>query len=101
MRLTKPEITIQCTKQVLEKFIAYVHNCINELTYWVEPKREPLNLLLLHNMQALCEKCYNRFYKDFTSPANKNCKVKITHGERISLSILFKRYPVYAELQLI
>lgn len=96
MRTAAPDIVLIIQYSELSNMLDYLHKCnntafVNELGYTrFEPYREALFKYIIH---SLFDKTFALILKHaYTRP--KKIKFRLTHAERLTLSVMFKRVEV-------
>lgn len=102
MRLNPPIISVKVTKGDCILFMNYCYQLhsdgfINANDFRrTEPTREAL---LKYHVYAIGEQCLDKIYKYSQEPDNKLVKLKFTHAERLTLSVMFGRVEVSPQLR--
>lgn len=101
MNIAPPDITLVMSQQQPGLLLQYLQKCsIEAFTNTIgyskyEPYREAL---LIYHTQVITGKVMDLLYKNARNDKKKAIRLKVTHAERITFSVLFKRVEVEQQL---
>lgn len=97
MKLTPPLHKIKLTNEVLKELTQYLVSCAVEAFigmhgyFRVDPIREEL---LIFHTKSLMEKVGDKVHKHSHEARSKIVTLQLSHAERVTFSVLFKRMQV-------
>jgi len=101
MRLAPPELSIKIKNEILPIFGRYLMDCavsgFTGINNYINVNKIREEFLIFH-LKCLIDKISEKVHINGLQPPSKNVTVKFNHGERITLSNLFRRVQVPAIL---